>query len=153
MTSVARRLGPRHSREHGAAAVEFALVLPLFLLVVFGIITYGFVFAQELALSNAARQGARFGVVADRTCADISSEVANSATTLGMTGSGITVKITRGAGFDCTTAPADARPCAGSSSEDSVQVTAKFTSVPIVPMILVDDIELEGTGAFRCEFS
>ena len=44
--------------EGGASAVEFALVVPFLLLIVFGIIVYGMVFAQTLSLSNSARQGA-----------------------------------------------------------------------------------------------
>lgn len=58
-------------RDDGAAAVEFALVLPLLMMLVFGIISFGILFAQQLSLGNGARQGARLGVVADRTCADI----------------------------------------------------------------------------------
>ncbi len=53
----------RRDREKGAAAVEFAIVLPLFLLLVFGIMEAGWFFAQQVEVRNAAREGARLAVV------------------------------------------------------------------------------------------
>jgi Flp pilus assembly protein TadG len=49
--------------ERGASAVEFALVVIPLLMIVAGIINFGIVFAQQLALDNAVRAGARAGVV------------------------------------------------------------------------------------------
>ena len=49
----------RHDSERGAAAVEFALVLPLFLLLVFGIVDFSRAFNVQLTLSDAAAEGAR----------------------------------------------------------------------------------------------
>jgi Flp pilus assembly protein TadG len=45
--------------ESGAEIIEFALTLPLLLLVVLGIIEFGFVFQQYEVVTNAAREGAR----------------------------------------------------------------------------------------------
>ncbi len=43
--------------------VETALVLPLFLLVVCGIIDFGWIFANQLMLNNSSRDGARYAIV------------------------------------------------------------------------------------------
>jgi Flp pilus assembly protein TadG len=48
--------------EKGAAVVEFAIVLPLLLVIVFGIVEFGFVMYNQAMLTNAAREGARFGI-------------------------------------------------------------------------------------------
>jgi Flp pilus assembly protein TadG len=53
---------PRKS-ENGAAAVEFALILPIFLLLVFGIIEFGFLLYNKQVITNASREGARYGIV------------------------------------------------------------------------------------------
>ena len=49
--------------ESGAEMIEFGLTLPLLLLVVLGIIEYGFVFQQYEVVTNAAREGARIAVL------------------------------------------------------------------------------------------
>lgn len=53
---TARRPGPRDS---GAAAVEFALVMPLLLLLLLGIIDFGRAWNMQIALTQAAREGVR----------------------------------------------------------------------------------------------
>jgi Flp pilus assembly protein TadG len=47
----------------GQEVVEYALVLPIFLLLVFGIIDFGVTIFYYNAIANAAREGARTGVV------------------------------------------------------------------------------------------
>jgi Flp pilus assembly protein TadG len=46
-------------KERGAALVEFALVVPLLLVVIAGIVDFGFVFQRYEVITNAAREGAR----------------------------------------------------------------------------------------------
>jgi Flp pilus assembly protein TadG len=55
----------RRSRSRGGAAIEFALVLPVFLLVVFGAVEYGYYFWSEQIVTAAAREGARAGTTVD----------------------------------------------------------------------------------------
>jgi Flp pilus assembly protein TadG len=57
-----RRNDPRN-RQHGAAAVEFALVLPIFLTLVMGAIDWGWYFFIDQVVTNCAREGARAGTV------------------------------------------------------------------------------------------
>ena len=51
--------------DSGAAALEFALVVPVLLLLVFGIIDYGIFFSDTLAVRSGVREAARTGVVGD----------------------------------------------------------------------------------------
>ncbi len=53
---------PSSQARRGNAAVEFALVLPLLLTLLLGMIDYGYVYFTQLTLTNAAREGARVGV-------------------------------------------------------------------------------------------
>jgi Flp pilus assembly protein TadG len=53
----------RTSNQRGQAVIELALTLPLLLVVVFGIIDFGFMFQRYEAVTNAAREGARLGVL------------------------------------------------------------------------------------------
>ncbi|MGD0686970.1 MAG: TadE/TadG family type IV pilus assembly protein [Streptosporangiaceae bacterium] len=54
-----RRRSGNGARDRGAAAVEFALLLPLLLLIVFGIIDFGRALNAQITLTQAAREGAR----------------------------------------------------------------------------------------------
>jgi Flp pilus assembly protein TadG len=154
------RSGRRGARrpEAGTSAVEFALVAPIFIMLVFGIISFGIVFAQNLALDNAARQAARSGVVENRTCGQIRTAATDAATTVAMQGADVTVSIRRGqssatavnacGGADTTT------PCTGSAAGDSIYVRVDFTSHLVIPLAVVkDSYPLSGNGVFRCEFS
>ena len=49
--------------EDGQALLEFALVLPIFLLILCGILDFGWLFYNQLALNNICREGARYAVV------------------------------------------------------------------------------------------
>lgn len=93
---LSSRLGPARSEDDGAAAVEFGLVAPLLILLVFGIMSFGVLFAQDLSLDNAARQGARFGAVGERTCSAVVTEARTAAGTIGVNTANVTVTILRG---------------------------------------------------------
>ena len=51
------------TRERGASAVEFALILPLLVFFIFGIIEFGFYVYNQQVITNASREGARAGIV------------------------------------------------------------------------------------------
>lgn len=53
--------------QRGVAAVEFALVLPILLLILFGIIQFGFIFVVQNSMQNAVREGARAMAVSTET--------------------------------------------------------------------------------------
>jgi len=48
-------------REEGSMTVEFAILMPLFLLLVFGIVDFGHAFYIRHLITNASREGARYG--------------------------------------------------------------------------------------------
>ncbi len=50
-------------RNLGASAVEFAIVLPLLVLLIFGIIELSFALYDKAMITNASREGARVGIV------------------------------------------------------------------------------------------
>lgn len=56
--------------QRGQALVEFAIVLPIMLLVLFGMVEFGRIFYTQLAVNNAAREGARWAAVHAFTTAD-----------------------------------------------------------------------------------
>jgi Flp pilus assembly protein TadG len=51
----------RHQR--GATAVEFAIVFPLLILLMFGIIEFSIILYDKAMITNASREGARAGIV------------------------------------------------------------------------------------------
>ncbi len=55
--------------ERGQSLVEFALVAPLLLLILFGIVQFGIAFKNSITIADAARAGARTAAV-NRTAAD-----------------------------------------------------------------------------------
>ena len=149
------RFRARRRDERGAAAVEFALVLPFLLLIVFGIIVYGMVFAQALSLSNSARQAARSGVIQGTTCDQITSLAHDAAGTIGMDGSATAVSIKRGASKASATSACggggSTQPCSMQPVGTNIYVTLTFNTDPIVPFVPVPNT-LTGEGVFRCEF-
>jgi Flp pilus assembly protein TadG len=152
---LTRRFRNRRYDERGASAVEFALVVPFLLLIVFGIIVYGMVFAQSLSLSNAARQAARSGVIQGTTCDQIISLAHDAAGTMGMQGSAASVGIKRGtseAGAATTcSGGGSAQPCQGQDPATNIYVTLTYTTDPIVPFVPVPS-QISGKGVYRCEF-
>lgn len=49
--------------ERGASAVEFAIILPLLVIFLFGIIEFSLMFYDKAVITNASREGARRGIL------------------------------------------------------------------------------------------
>lgn len=58
-----RRSGARGSREDGVVAVEFAIIFPLLMLILFGVFEFGVAWSQWQVYQGAAREGARCAAV------------------------------------------------------------------------------------------
>ena len=61
--------------QRGAELIEFALVLPILLLVFVAIVDFALVFQRFLTISNAAREGARIAVLPGYTQTDVQNRV------------------------------------------------------------------------------
>jgi Flp pilus assembly protein TadG len=64
----------------GAAAVEFALLLPIILLVIFAIIDFGRMLNAQITLTEAAREGARAAALIDKPAGEARAKLAGEST-------------------------------------------------------------------------
>ena len=99
------RAGVRDQR--GAVAVEFALIFPILVLLVLGIIEFGAGFHAWDATQNAAREGARLGAV-DASPSDITKRVRGTTSFLNQSDLTVTIQCQRKGGpfFTCPNDPA-----------------------------------------------
>ena len=65
--------------KRGQSTVECAPVLPILLLIVFGIIEFGLIFNAYVTVISSAREGARYGIIGDKDEEQIIEKVKNSA--------------------------------------------------------------------------
>jgi Flp pilus assembly protein TadG len=140
--------------ERGAAALEFVLVAPILILLLFGIVTFGFLFAQDLALSNAARQAARFAAVAGHTCTQVQDEAISVADPLidDLEYADVVVTMTEAGNPGCGSTTAE--PCRESTVGSNVEVNITYVADVILPIPGLGSTQtLTSKGVFRCEFS
>ena len=71
----------RRNGEKGQNLVEFAMVVPIFLILVFAIVDFGMGFHAWITVTNAAREGARIGAVGADS-ATIEARVVDTASSL-----------------------------------------------------------------------
>lgn len=125
----------RHNRsrdERGAVAVEFALIVPVLLMLIFGGIEYGRVYSELEVFESAAREGAR--MAATRQPGLVQSAVTAAADPYDLTG-------TPSASMACT--PDTVGQLVTVSWTQSFQV-----DIALVPVM---DVDREIRGTFRCE--
>lgn len=102
----------RSRSQRGAAALEFALIVPILVAVVFGIVDFGYAINRDTLVNNAAREGAREGSLNPDATA-ISNTVRQSLAqveAIGTNPSKITVSVTcrKPDNLACTSFAADA---------------------------------------------
>ena len=88
METLIRRL---RKADTGAEVIEMALVTPLLLLLILGIVDFGFLFQRYVVLSNAAAEGARVASLPGYSAADVTARVTAYATNGGVPGAVNTV--------------------------------------------------------------
>jgi len=119
----------RSTSESGASAVEFALVLPLLLSVLFFAIDFSWMFYADLQVANAARDGARFGAVAPQGSVESEAEARAEAIVSAMPG--------------MTGAVSATAACVFPSVEDAnVTVTVTYDFEPLVGFVFLLNVNL-----------
>jgi Flp pilus assembly protein TadG len=103
----------RKTRDRGTAAVEFALVLPVLLLILFGIIDFGRALNAQITLTAAAREGVRLAALGYPDAA-VQARVATAAPGL----SGVTASVVQ-------SCPEDA----GAAQDAQVDVSYSFSFI------------------------
>ena len=98
------KLTPRTQARKGRAGTtitETAVVLPIFFLILFGVIEFGHVFMTIHTLNSAARRAARLGVSETATTASVTT-LANQVVSSAIPGSSATILVKDGDAFDVT---------------------------------------------------
>jgi len=126
-----RRLGD----ERGASAVEFALIVPLLVLLVLGIIEFSHAYQVQGTLSAAAREGVRVMALQDDPAA-ARATVRNAAGSLDPAIADAQIAV----------APA-ACPVTGTSTNVRVTITYRM---PYLTGLFGSGLTLSGTGVMRC---
>jgi hypothetical protein len=91
LTDLGKAIGTSDLKRRGAAAVEFAIIAPLFFMLIFGIVEFGRALMVQQMLTNASREGARQAVVESATADEVKTLVTTSLTNAGITGATTTV--------------------------------------------------------------
>jgi Flp pilus assembly protein TadG len=130
-------------REEGAAAVEFALILGLLAILVFGLLEYGLAFWQVQNLRSAAREGARVAAVrGDNT--EVRNAMAEASA--GSLSGSWSFSQNRSCNNDTAGEEVTVRINNGSLSGDVRE--AFEVSIPFLPPIVLNPTL---SGTFRCE--
>jgi Flp pilus assembly protein TadG len=132
------RHAARGAADRGAAAVEMALLLPLLLVLVFGIVDFGRALNQQITLTSAAREGARLAALSQPNVVPRTQTAAAPLT-------GVAVAVTA-----CT---------AGSTLDATVVTTATFSFIsPVGHLITLlggsgfgGTLTMTGRAVERCQ--
>lgn len=139
------------SRRDGAAVVEMALVLPVFLLIVMGIVEFGRAMMVGQLLTNGARHGARRAIIEGSTNSAVETEITDFLTaTLNVPVSALTVVIEVEAGPG-NPDPADDLGVAQPKDLVKVTVTVPFNQVAYIAGDFLSGTTLRGQCVMRHE--
>ena len=144
MTKTRRQL----RRQRGAVAVEFALIMPVLLLILVGTLEFGRVWSQLQVFQGAAREGARCAAVqaTDFSTCDIQGEINASAGTY--TPAANATVTTKDANGVVSAAPTG---CTDATREQDVRVSWVQPLTIDIPFWNNVTIDATIAGVFRCE--
>jgi Flp pilus assembly protein TadG len=130
----------RWRNERGAAAVEFALLLPLLVVILFGIIALGIALMRAVNYVSAAREGARYAAVHCRPEATTCAGTTLIADRVTQAANGNPISGTPEADIDCSISPGQ-------------PVTVSWDQqIPVeIPLLPDMTFTMNVAGTFRCE--
>lgn len=146
----------RDRGQRGAAAVEFALIILPFSVLLLGMIQYSFVFFSGQSGATAAREAARRAAVGDQTCAQLTTAV-NDATQLEQSGSVTVTRRYYAPTISPITSSSPERAASAIKTGDNVRIvlTYKVTDLnfPVIPMPAFGGVraKLQETAVARVE--
>ena len=127
--------GSRRRRdERGAAVVEFAIASVLLLVLLFGIIEFGYVLSFKQGLTQAAAEGARVGAVGGDSAA-IAAAVSKATGAFNKTCNtgGLTCKDDQGRWTSSTPTPGPSPSTCGSYTCITIEVSYDWKNYPLLP--------------------
>jgi Flp pilus assembly protein TadG len=149
MNFLRRRYQPRDSRGQGL--VEFALVLPLLVILVLGIFQVGFLYSTHIGIINGAREGARYGATVPTQDGSPANDVQNQLYDLGTN----TGQLRQATGFEGSRVTRIATYCkysVGTTWHVRLRVEVSYGHPLFVPIVgaILDPLDGPGTpGDFR----
>jgi Flp pilus assembly protein TadG len=117
--------------ERGAAALEFALVLPILLMLVFGIITFGRAYHAKVELAGGVREGAR--------------ELA-----LGKSAGEATAAAVDATGGLLSAGDVSTSGCPAGGADGTARVEASYDLEYAIPLVQSGTLTITAEGAMRC---
>jgi len=125
--------------------VEFAIVAPVFFLLVLGMIEFGRLVMTQQLITNASREGARQAILDGGTCESVTAEVDDFLTGSGIAGAEVGFEVN-----DVTTSDLDS---IGYGDPVTVTVTVPFSEVSWLPspIFIGGDTELSAETTMRRE--
>jgi Flp pilus assembly protein TadG len=126
----------RQRSEEGASAVELALVLPILVILLVGIVQFAFIFDQWLQIEHAAREGVRWASLVN-PAPDVIQHTISAAP-------GLNPAITSG---DITLTPGDPTTAMPGTTATVVVRRAVPVFVPMMDVFLGDSVALEASAS------
>ena len=139
----------RSDHQGGQSLVEFALIIPLFLLIVAGMVDFGMGLYSNMTVINAAREGARMSITTPGDTSLVESRVRSMAGGLSATDLSVNTSCQRPAAAPATTWGS----CTGTAyqSGDAVVVRVNYTYHMIWPLAFGNSIPLSSEVRMRIE--
>ncbi len=133
-----------HRAEKGQDILEYAIVLPLFILLILSVIEFGYLFLQYNTVTNAAREGARVGIISPTTACNLACVDARARAAAN--------SFAAAAGLDPAHLTITATHPTAAAIRVAVSYTTGFMTIPLMAMIGSDeDFVLASTATMTRE--